>query len=376
MVHVSSPGKLMISGEWAIMELGNPCVVVAVDRRIHVRIEENPSIKINMKDFGVTAEAEFDGKKLNFTSRVTEEDFEKIIFLQAAVETTLIYLTDIGKKPMNFLIETWKEPESYSAEDDRIGFGYFASTIASAVAGILKLHEIDITEAKGKDMIFKLSAIAYYSTPGMGGSAYNLAASIYGGALVYRRFDGDWLKVEIDNIYSGKGSMKNLLSKIWPGLYVKEIKLPVAMHVCVGWTGIPAPTRSMVRQMMNFKKQNPVDYNMLITQIRNTTDYLVNYMRNDDWKNTIETLKKNNEYLRELGFRSGVEIETPAIRKLSWIASKHGGAGKMSGAGRGNYGIAICFTKDAADKIKSQWLVSGILPIDVKIDKNGVLEEK
>jgi len=375
MTHVSSPGKLMISGEWAIMEPGNPCIVVAVNRRVHARLEEYSGININMKDFGISADAEFDGNKLVFKSKVTEEDFDKLVFIQASIETALKYIKEAGKKQKNFRIETWKEPDAYKEDEDRIGFGYFASAIVSVVAGIMKFHGFVINDQKGKELVFKLSVIAYYSTPGHGGSAYNIAASVYGNAIVYRRFDGEWFKPELNQIENRKSDIKTLVGKNWPGLYIKEISLPHDMQLCVAWTGSPSSTRSMVKQMTSFKKQNSMGYSMLMSQIRNTTDYLITYFRSGDRQNIIETLKKNQEYLKELGVKSGVETETPALRKLAWIAAKNGCAGKQSGAGRGNYGLAVCFDREAAEKVKNQWLASGITPLDLSIDKEGLKEE-
>ena len=39
MLSYSAPGKLFISGEWAILEVGNHGLVAAVNNRVHVSLE-------------------------------------------------------------------------------------------------------------------------------------------------------------------------------------------------------------------------------------------------------------------------------------------------------------------------------------------------
>src|SRR3989344_3750398 len=103
MIHVSAPGKLMIAGEWAVIE-GYPCIVAAINRRVHCEIEEKDSdeaIEIELKDYDVRAKALFYNDKLTIISG----DNEKLKFAKAAVETALQYL----RKSSTFRLLTWNE---------------------------------------------------------------------------------------------------------------------------------------------------------------------------------------------------------------------------------------------------------------------------
>ncbi len=57
-MHHSAPGKLFLSGEWAILEVGNPGLVAAVDKRVHSIVEDDDKIQIVIDDFGIDCEAE------------------------------------------------------------------------------------------------------------------------------------------------------------------------------------------------------------------------------------------------------------------------------------------------------------------------------
>src|SRR3989344_638447 len=103
MIHTSAPGKLMIAGEWAVIE-GYPCIVAAVNRRVHCTIEEkdpDEAIEIELKDFNLNAKALFANNRLTIISG----NDEKLKYAKAAIETALQYL---GKSKIFHLV-TWNE---------------------------------------------------------------------------------------------------------------------------------------------------------------------------------------------------------------------------------------------------------------------------
>jgi phosphomevalonate kinase len=83
-------------------------------------------------------------------------------------------------------------------------------------------------------------------------------------------------------------------------------------------------------------------------------------------------LRKNEDILRELGSKSRVNIETPELRQLAELANKNGAAGKLSGAGGGDCGIAVCYDNKTADKVKKAWQDAEFYLLDVTIDYEGV----
>ena len=95
MIEISAPGKLFLSGEWAILRVGNPGLVAAVNKRVFVEIEESEEISITIDDFDIKdVEADFNGKGLEWKSELSEEYKEKLIFVKGAIETVLQYLGD------------------------------------------------------------------------------------------------------------------------------------------------------------------------------------------------------------------------------------------------------------------------------------------
>ncbi|MCD6478716.1 MAG: phosphomevalonate kinase [Candidatus Diapherotrites archaeon] len=371
MLCVCAPGKLFISGEWAILEVGNPGIVAAVDKKIFVEVNESSDefIHISIKDFGIEdLKARFDGSALQFEKELSEKEKKDTLFMRAAIEAVLKYLPEA--KP--FEIKSWGEETTVNVggEIKKVGFGSSAASVVATVASLLKFHGEEIKSREVKDKIYKLATIAHYLAQGKVGSAFDVAASTYGGIFVYKRFDPKWLMKQFDE---GK-NVSNIVESDWPGFYVEPLEIPSDFELVVGWTKESASTSAMVKQMYAWREDNEEEYKRLFDQIAELVEELIVAWKNKDKEKILELLRKNEDYLRELGQKSGVNIETETLKLLSEIANKNGGAGKLSGAGGGDCGIAIAFDKEIAENIKKEWKENGISVINVKLSLEGVKE--
>jgi phosphomevalonate kinase len=370
MIKISAPGKLFLSGEWSVLEVGNPGIVMSVNKRVHAEIEESEKIKVIVNDFSEKEfEAEFDGKELEWKN-VNEEEKEYLKFMKGSIETVLQYLGE----HKNFKIRSWGDLSEIILEDGKskkVGFGSSAASVVAAIGGILALHGHDIEKREVRDVIYKLSAIAHYFVQGKVGSAFDVAASTYGGVFVYKRFDAKWL---IEQMESGK-SIKDVVGMEWPEFYVEELEIPEGFRLLIGWTKESASTSAMVKQLNEWAKQNQDEYKRLYDQIANLVRELIPAWKEKDKDKILEFLRMNETFLRELGERSGVSIETPDLKKLSEDANQHGAAGKLSGAGGGDCGIAVCFDYDTAEKVLSTWKENGFYIVDAGVDHSGIKKE-
>ena len=366
-MKVSAPGKLFLSGEWSVLEMGNPGIVTAVNKRVWADIEDSEDIRVSVDDFNIQgAMGSFSDGKFEWTSELTGEQKDKLKFCRGSIEAALNYLGE--SKP--FSIRSWGEMSQLEVDGEmkKIGFGSSAASVVAFVSGILKHNGMDIESREIRDIIYKLSTIAHYFVQGKVGSAFDVAASTYGGIFVYKRFDPKWL---VGRMESG-ASVKEIAQQEWPGFQVEELEIPNGFDMLVGWTKGSASTSAMVKQMNSFKVDNPDEYKRLFDQIANLVRELIPVWKSHDNEKILDYLRKNEEFLRELGEKTGVNIETPELRKLSDIANQAGGAGKLSGAGGGDCGIAVTFSPEVSEKIRDGWQESGLYIVDARMDKNGV----
>jgi phosphomevalonate kinase len=361
---ISAPGKLFLSGEWAILELGNPGIVAAINKRVFVEIEKSKKFSFTFNDVKLKdLEADFNGNRLAF-SKLTEEEKEYVKFVKSATETTLRYLE--SSQPLK--IKTWSK--GTRKDEIKIGFGSSAAISVAVVAGILKLNGYDIRKKRNKEIIYKISTISHFFAQKKLGSAFDVAASTYGGIVLYYRFDPDWLIKKIETC-----GIKEAVNEKWPYLKIESLKIPKGFNIIVGWAKEEAKTSELIKRMNEWKKENIELYEKIMNNIKNIVEEIVIAWKKGEKNKIIELLRRNEEYLRELTEKSGIEIETKKLRILSEIANSYNAAGKLSGAGGGDCGIAVCFDKKIANKIKMKWKRNGIIPLNVKIDKNGVSEE-
>ena len=353
---VSAPGKLVLAGEWAILEPGSPGIIAAVNRRVWVRLEEAEEFALKLKDFGLELKAEWNGE-LKWERNLSPQEEKDTRFIKGAIETVAAYLGRI--KP--FRLESWGE--DVQVEGKKIGFGSSAASTVAAVKAILEFHGVRAEP----QLIYKLSALSHYQIQKKLGSGFDVAASTWGGVFVYRRFDPGWLIGMIE-----ERDVKEIVNQKWPGLEVRRLPVPDGLRLLVGWTGESASTTDMIKQMNVFKERNYQEYQRIFKEIAETVKELIQRWEAEDKKGIIELLKRNRNLLSELTLKSRVEIETEKLKRLADIAEEAGGAGKLSGAGGGDCGIAVCWDEETAERIKKGWKEAGLVPLDVGIDERGV----
>lgn len=371
-INCSAPGKLFISGEWAILEVGNFGIVAAVNNRVHVSVEGlagYDGVSVTAEEFKISdARAKFLNGKIVFLN-IDDKSKETLKLLSEALSISLRYLEENNIKFKPFKITTnSKETEvEVDGELKKVGFGSSAAVVVASVAAILDFHGYKAE----KEEIYKLSTIAHYFAQGKVGSAFDVAASTYGGLFIYSRFDPDWLTKKVE---AGE-KLSSILKEKWPSLVIEELEIPNNFRLLVGWTRESASTSGMIKQMNEFKKSKPDLYNELISDIARCASSVISAWKDEDFDNVLIEMQNNQQRLAQLSKESEVPIETNELKLLAEKASECGAAGKLSGAGGGDCGIAICFDEETANNVVSSWKDAGLYPLDVTVDKHGVRKE-
>lgn len=366
-MKISAPGKLMISGEWSILENEVPCISAAVDKKVNVEI-------------GQSKEIEFEGNGLNVNAKFLENKIELFgednpkeyfLFVAKACEATLNYLKEKNIEINNFKIQTDSKDTKVklsNIKEVKVGFGSSAAVVVSAVAAILKFHNVGISSKEEKDIIYKLACVAHFLAQGKLGSSYDVASSVYGGLLVYQKPGMDVVLEKLNN----KESIKKIIESEWPYFKAENIKIPNNFNLSVGFSGNSASTKDLVLKIREFKQKNKDEYWLIINSIKQITIELISALKENNEEKIIELIKKNRILLLELSEKSKNNLETSELKLLSDIADENGGAGKFSGAGGGDCGIGISFEKTIKEKIESKWEENKIFLINANISEKGV----
>ncbi|MFC4559615.1 phosphomevalonate kinase [Virgibacillus kekensis] len=358
---VRVPGKLMIAGEFAVLEPYQESVVMAVDRYVYAKLEDSNKNYLSLKAFHLNnLEWSYDGEEV-----VIKTEDARTTFVRNAMSTVLAYLNEKGHSPNNFHLSIRSELDDVES-GRKYGLGSSAAVVTAVVSAILKRF---LPEEASSNLIFKLAAISHVKTQGSGSGA-DVAASSYGGFLRYSSFQADWLLQE----YKRSETVSELLVGDWPYLSLEPITLPEDVIMCIGWTGNPASTSELIGNIKKLKLDNEALYKKFMVDskdavrkfLEGTSDYNVPRM--------LDGIKQNRRAITKLGQDAGTNLETPLLKKLSDLGEQYGGAGKLSGAGGGDCGIAFMPSREQADKLMEAWEQVGIKPLHITTAELGAME--
>ena len=369
MIVVSAPGKLMLSGEWSILEKNVRCIVLAVQQRVFAAIQPEETINIHMKDFNLTSKGHYSDGTLSF-----DIDDDRLVFAKHAIESALKYLESQNIPIRTFYLKTWgditKVKNTETGQEMKVGFGSSAAAVVAIIGAIIQFHSNSNFTQQDKETIFKLSIISHYLGQGKLGSGFDVAASTFGGALIYRKFDPDWLQ---QNIMTK--TLHNLVNEEWPLLQYIPISLPADLVMMVGFTGTSASTKKLVQEMKMYKEKDPGNYFTIISRIADVTEQLIEAIKSTNQISILKLLDQNRILLEELSFACSCHLEIEAHQVMSHTASKYGAVAKFSGAGGGDCSVGVCFNEADAAIIVKEWEKNGIMPIDIEFSSEGIKKE-
>ena len=262
----------------------------------------------------------------------------------------------------------------------KYGLGSSAAVTVAVVRALCKWYGLTLTTPE----LCKLAIIAS-SLVKKSGSGGDVAASTYGGWVMYRAYNREWLEAEIEMIESGDSSLHKLLRKKWPRFEVKRLKAGAGLRLLVGWTGNPASSAELVGSVKAGVKagdltvHNPAKtssktyaktYEDFCVQSEKCVQKIANALENGRIDALLSGFARNRALLKDLGEITGTLIETPKLTRLIEVANGAGLPSKTSGAGGGDCGIAIARAEDfdaVFARIEEEWQNSGIEALNLKV---------
>ncbi|WP_172173072.1 phosphomevalonate kinase [Brevibacterium sp. CT2-23B] len=364
MIETRAPGKLFIAGEYAVVEPGQPAVLIAVDRCITVRLTESEGAgRIHSSEYGqapVVWRREDDGEHII----VDERPFDYVL---SAISTVEELRSGRGASPRYFDLEI--SSELNDSDGRKFGLGSSAAVTVATIAALDEFYRLGLTLTER----FKLAVLATIaiSTKASGG---DLAASTFGGWIRYSSPDRAALHAHRE----AHGVVSAMSCSEWAGCSARRVTPPSSLDLLVGWTGSPASTEHLVTRVHTPRErtdesssesspaaQKPRPLVSFAAESHTLVDDLVAAFDADDAEASLTTIRSVRGLLRRLSDSTGSLIETEALHDLCEIAETHGAAAKPSGAGGGDCGIALAHPHTEAQTILSGWEAAGIRPLDL-----------
>ena len=337
----SAPGKLVIVGEYAVLE-SRTALASAVNRRatanlIPLKGGFNELHVVNSgttTQFAVADTGQIDWRQQPGASGKVVEAVFAILQqrgLLPAVETTFRIELD----SRNFY------QQDSNSQVNKLGLGSSAA-ICVALTGLL-------LEYFGSESELSIFLEAHRYLQQGRGSGLDVATSYAGEVVAYNRGIKAVATPEI-----------NLLS--WPvGLYV----LPI-------WTGHAASTPAMLEKLVNFSDRKPDIYKDHMAELAAASDYAITQWQQGQPNTILASLRDFADRLQALDSAVQIGIWSASHQQLRSIADDHGVVYKPSGAGGGDCGLAFGVDKAAVDNLASEIESAGFYLPQLEMADSGL----
>ncbi|XJS10179.1 phosphomevalonate kinase [Aerococcaceae bacterium WGS1372] len=351
-VDVKVPGKLYISGEYAILFPQQPAILIAVDQYLRASITQ--SAKDQSGEIH-TDLAELEN--LNFTIMDDQYDFASNhssgwLYVKNAMVVASELLSAMGIKLKSFKLTF----HSNLVHDNgvKLGLGSSGAVVVATIKSLLAFHGI---QASNNLMIFKLAAIALIRSQS-NGSLGDVAIITHGGWVYYQSFDRQWLK---HLLTKGDVSVSDLLLTDWPELMIENLKPSDDLSLLIGWTQSAASTESLVAKLLQQVHNDDLFFKEFLTKSKESVNELRDAIVSNELNQVQAEIQTYRQLLQSLGEHYQISIETNLLTELIESAQQFGYASKSSGAGGGDCGIAIGSKDLLTQPLIENWKQQGIL---------------
>jgi phosphomevalonate kinase len=307
-MKLRAPGKVFLAGEYAVLERGRPALVVGIDRFLEAIVE--PAQKISIAHRGIVWDGGPAPPELRFAVR--------------AVRLA---------KPLNPFRLTYENELAIAGK--KLGLG------GSAAATVLAVRAARPDLGPSETLVLALAA--HWIEQGGSGSGGDVAASTLGGVL---RVTGriPWRSAEEAMALP----LEELLNT--NPIDARQLSIPSDLRLLLAFTGEPADTRVLVRQVRALAAGNGPRWRVCEAAITQACEALSGALETGQREQALQAVRAGAAAMAQLGEAAGAPIVTEALAEACAIASAAGAAAKPSGAGGGDCAVVLAFGDEALDR--------------------------
>lgn len=332
-ITASAPGKLVLLGEYAVLE-GAPALVLAVNHRASVRLtaSADDTWQIAAPTLGLTARLRCNAGQPQWIGAVPDElGWLATLFahwpLTASVPPCRVKLASDA-----FYIKHGNTPI-------KLGLG---SSAALTVALLGALHALGQQPAPTLD-----EAIDIHRAIQRGrGSGIDIAASLAGGL---QRFQ---LEAQ--------------------GAESLPARLPTGLNMACVYSGRPASTSALLAAVAAWRERAPHAYARHMDELATISSRGIDAMTANDAAAFLSNLHAYASALAAFGEAAGVDIASREHRALGELATDCGCVYKSCGAGGGDVGVTFCVDNKCLHEFAERATRAGFPMIDLRADAQGL----
>lgn len=332
-VTSSAPGKLVLLGEYAVLE-GAPALVLAVDRRARVTLATGSGDwwDILSPTLGLDASLRIGPAGVEWRGAPPPQlawlavPFERLPFAQ-------------GLAPCRVSLDSDPFYLRHAGKSTKLGLGSSAA-LTVALLGALHVYA-------GESVPNLEACIAVHRAIQHGrGSGIDIAASLTGGLSRFERTAA--------------------ASQCTP------MQLPGELHWCCVFSGRPASTGKMLATVAAWREREPSHYARQMDELATIASRGVDAVAKSDASAFLSSLHDYSQALARLGEASGTEIASREHRAIAALANDCGAVYKSCGAGGGDVGITFAVDDTHLREFAARATQAGFPVIGLDTDPQGL----
>ncbi len=344
-LSVYAPGKLVLMGEYAVLE-GAPAVVAAIDRRVRVEIApRNEGSQLSIPHLNLSSVPLDDQRQRREAAQWTEDQIREVRYIRGVIASfrRMIAFGRTAPPPMALTVDV---RPLYADGGTKLGLGSSAALTVAMIAG-LYAHMRGLRPERA--VLFKHALAVHRHLQGGVGSGVDVAASVFGGLAIYHHPVGDSEAPRFQGVS-------------WP----PDLKIMAV------WTGKPASTSRLLNALKKFSVDKADYFQTKMRQLSDTAVRGAQAFNNIDAQGFINAADTHYRLLTQLTLRSGVPIVTADDEYLAAAARKGGGVYKPSGAGGGDVGLVFADSQTDLSAIHRSMTDAGYQILDLQWGAEGV----
>lgn len=341
-VRASAPGKVAILGEYAVLE-GAPALVTAIDRRVRVSLQSHAETYCSVTAPGLTAAR----GRFRLAEKATEWLEGDAAMFRLATHTIDAFLGSPSDsslcRPFDLVLDSTELMDHGAGGTRKLGLGSSAAltvALCHALRYYVATHQDDVA---APDLAGLIETHAGFQ--GRRGSGLDVAASLHGGLIEYRRA---------------------------PAPQATVSKLPADLAYCFVWTGREAATGRFLADIDRWRRSNGRTYRRVIATLTAVARAGAQAARSDDAGAFLDSLDEYVTALQTLGDASGTDILSAPHRRLRGLARQCGVVYKPCGAGGGDIGVGMSRDSGAVRRFRNALVAEDFQPLSLNSEREGV----
>ncbi len=358
MVQAVAPGKLVLCGEYAVLESGGMGLCTAVDVPVVAAVGPSRTPRVALEALGgLPGEVSWDGAMVVPATPLPREAQREARFVLAAVARVLAHVqaTPGGLRP--FLLDVSRSAGVPGVSPGRKpGLGMSAAATVAAAAALLAWHhglEGGRTAGGGAapapgalDLLFRLCLEAHRQTQGGLGSGIDVATSVFGEDVLVETTDS--------------------------GPVVARLSWPASLDIVVAWSGRPSETVPRIARYRASRRADPRWFLDFEQRSRACTQAVVRALRAKETMPVLDALEQHARLLDALGRRLGLPMDSSEMARFRKV-SRRFGVFKPSGADGGDCALLFLERPERRREAEAALRACGLVPLKVGLHARGVV---